>query len=207
MTVLVLTADRDTPGRRDYVGAFRPEADAFVSKHGGTVVRIDQSQNAAGRFRQTLQAIEEHQPDVLVYCGHGLRRSLPQLGAGLGNIASLAGALALGSTAPLVVLYACSAADGVAPGGEGGFCDALRDALCNAEATGCRVLGHSTAGHAVRNPYVREFRSETTLGGTWLVAPGSPRWARWVKALQGPLRLEYPYLTRAEVEARLDVTT
>lgn len=205
--ILVLTADRDTPGRADYRGAFAPEADAFVSKHGGTVVRIDQGQNAAGRFRQTLHAIEEHQPDVLVYCGHGLRRSLPQLGATLGNIASLAGAVALGSTGPLVVLYACSAADGVAPGGEGGFCDALRDALCNAEAGGCRVLGHSTAGHAVRNPYVREFRSETTIGGTWLVAPGSPLWSRWVKALQGPLRLEYPFLSAAEVAARLDVPT
>lgn len=204
--ILVLTADRDTPGRHDWRGAFQPEADAFIAKHGGKLVRIDQGQAQAGRFRQTLQAIEEHQPDTLVYFGHGLRRSLPQLGAGLGNIASIAGALALGSTGPLVVLYACSAADGVAPGGEGGYCDALRDALCNAEATGCRVVGHSTAGHCCRNPYVREFTSTTTLGGAWLVAPGSPRWARWVKAMQGPMRFEFPHLSRAEIEARLDVT-
>lgn len=206
MTILVLTADRDMPGRHDYRGAFQPEADAFVAKHGGTIVRIDQSQPAAGRFRQCLHAIEEHQPDVLVYCGHGLRRSLPQLGASLGNLASFAAALALGGTAPLVVLYACSAADGVAPGGEGGFCDGLRDALCNAEATGCRVLGHATAGHATRNPYVRAFTQASALGGEWLVAPGSPRWSRWRNALQGPLRLEFPFLTAAELAARLDLT-
>lgn len=204
MSVLVLSPDRDTPGRHDYRGAFQPEADAFIARHGGTLVRIDQGQAQAGRFRQTLQAIEEHQPDTLVYFGHGLRRSLPQLGAGLGNVASIAAALALGSTGPLVVLYACSAADGVAPGGEGGYCDALRDALCNAEATGCRVIGHSSAGHTSRNPYVREFTSATALGGTWLVAPGSTRWRAWSKGLQGPLRLEFPFLSAAELAARLD---
>jgi hypothetical protein len=204
VTTLVLTPDRDTPGRHDWRGAFQPESDAFMAAHGGVLVRIDQGQSAAGRFRQTLAAIEEHQPDTLAYFGHGLRRSLPQLGAGLGNVASLAAALALGSTAPLVVLYACSAADGVAPGGEGGFCDALRDALGNAEAPGCRVFGHSTAGHCCRNPYVRRFDARTNLGGEWLVAPGSPRWRAWSKALQGPMRHDFPYLTPDELAARLD---
>ena len=57
--ILVLTPDRDTPGRSDWRGAFQPEADAFLARHGGTLVRIDQGQNQAGRFRQTLAAIEE----------------------------------------------------------------------------------------------------------------------------------------------------
>ena len=200
---LVVTPDRDSYGKHDYTGAFRPEAEAFIAMHGGITVRIDQGQASAGRFRQLLHAIEEHQPEVLAYFGHGLRRSLPQLGASLGNVASLAGALALGSTAPLVVLYACSAADGVAPGGEGGFCDGLRDALGNAEAVHCRVIGHSTAGHCCRNPYVREFKDGAGLGGSWLVAPGSKLWARWVGGLAGPLRFQYPFLTPAELEAKL----
>lgn len=203
MSTLIVTADRNQH-LHDYTGAFLPESDALHARHGGTVVRIDQSFPPAGRFRRLLQAVEEHHPDVLLYVGHGLRHSLPQLGATLGNVASLAGALALGSTAPVVVLYACSAADGAAPGGEGGYCDALRDALGNAEAAGCRVYGHATAGHAVRNPYVRVFDQSTALGGSWVVAPGDARWTRWRVRLIGPLRLDFWTFTAAELVARLD---
>ncbi len=138
---------------------------------------------------------------MLVYFGHGLRHSLPQLGATLGNIASLAAALALASTAPLVVLYACSAANGDTAGGEGGYCDALRDALCNSEAPGCVVLGHDTAGHCCRNPFVRRFTREP--GSQWVIAPGAVLWKPWRTALQGPLRLRFPFMAQHEIETQL----
>lgn len=201
--ILILSPDRNTRGKHDANGAFWPEADAFEGKHGGVQIRIDQSQPPSGRFRQTLAAIEEHAPNVLAYFGHGLRHSLPQLGATLGNVASLAGALALGSTAPLVILYACSAGDGESPGGEGGFADHLRDHLLQAEASGARVLAHTVAAHTTQNPYVREFSRAQMTGGKWLVDPGSVKWKRWVKLLRGPARLQFPFWTVDELERAL----
>lgn len=47
------------------------------------------------------------------------------------------------------------------------------------------------------------------MGGTWLVAPGSPLWVRWQEALHNrdeggsTLRLRYPIMTAAEIEKEL----
>ena len=64
-----------------------------------------------------------------------------------------------------VVLYACSTAKGEntaqdmeAVGGDGGFTDRLRDLLCQAGAVDYQVDAHSTAGHTMKNPYVRRFQ-------------------------------------------------
>ena len=206
MTTLVLTADRNTIGRHDWVGAFDPEARAFMDVHGGVRVQIPQALTARCRFEAALRAVEEHRPDVVAYFGHGLRRQLPQLGMGLHEAAAFGAAIAANATGARVVLYACSAADGTGPGGDGGFCDALRDALIGLGAVSSQVDGHSNGGHTTRNPYVRRFNVRTNVGGDWIVAPGTPLWARWRAALMGPMRFRYPFLTAAEIAAELAPT-
>lgn len=71
------------------------------------------------------------------------------------------------------------------------------------------VDGHDRAGHATSNPYVRRMVAAPGMGGTWLVAPGSPLWVRWQEALHNrdeggsTLRLRYPIMTAAEIEKEL----
>jgi hypothetical protein len=94
-----------------------------------------------------------------------------------------------------VLLYCCSTAStiralwGKSVGGDGGFADMLRDALCENGATHCRVMGHVTAGHATRNPYVRFFDGAGSpvggAGGTDVVRPSSKLWTAWREALNG----------------------
>jgi len=40
-------------------------------------------------------------------------------------------------------------------------------------------------------------------GGDWLVAPGSPKWRAWIRALKGDMRWRFPWLTPAEIDAAL----
>ena len=94
---------------------------------------------------------------------------------------------------------------GDGPGGDGGFADALRDALSERGVTG-HVDAHVTTGHTTRNPHVRRFYCDGAAAGTggdWLVAPGSPKWRRWVTALKGDMRFRFPWLTPAEIDAAL----
>lgn len=204
MTTLVLLPDRNTPHRSDWSGAFSPEARLFAQgRSDAVVIEVPQDLPAAGKFRATIAAVEQHQPDVVAYFGHGLRRSLPQLGVSLGNVDTLGAAIAAFATAPRVVLYACSAADGFGPAGDGGLADGLRDAMVGSGATGAQVDAHRTAGHTTRNPYVRRFLADTALGGVYIVEPRTPLWPRWVEALRGPMRFKFPFLTIAAIHGAL----
>lgn len=222
--ILILTPDRGSKGRPgDFAGAFRPEADNFKLINGGKIERIDQSLPAERRYRQAVAFVEEHQPDTLAYFGHGLSRSLPSMGASITNVAALAGALARASTGPRVVLYACLAAEDLTsgaaglPGGDGGFADALRDACVKQGAPGVQVDAHGSSsqlkgrihdlgGHTTQNPYVRRYSGPETkesVGGEWIVSDQETLWRAWVKALRGPMRFQFPFLTRDQIRARL----
>lgn len=221
--LLILLPDRNTPGKSDFTGAFQPEAKLLVDMRGGSTVYIDQSQGDAARRRQVIRAIDKHQPAEIVYFGHGLERRLPQLGFSLGHCAQLAEAISEWATAPTVVLYACSAADGVGPGGDGGFADILRDSLCELGAKGTRVFAHPVAGHTSGNPFVRVFEGPCpAVGGKFTIqppgqkhadgtpTPASEHWAAWRccdhfgpghrgclgKGVHGPLRLRFPWLSK-----------
>jgi len=225
MTILVITPDRGSRSRpSDFAGAFRPEAEAFSLVHSGCVtVRVDQSQDAAGRFRQLVAAVEEHAPETLAYFGHGLARGLPSAGVTLGNVTVLAAALAHASTSPRVVLYACLAAEDLTsgdaglPGGDGGLADRLRDDCVKHGAPGVQVDAHGSSsqlkgrihdlgGHTTQNPYVRRFagpESKQAVGGEWIVPDTSPLWRPWVRALRTPFRFRFPFLSVAEIRAKL----
>ena len=87
-------------------------------------------------------------------------------------------------------------------------------------APGVRLFAHDRKGDTTRNPHVKVFagpeEKPLNVGGKYLVQPGGLFWARWRccdshashhcprKGVHGPLRLDFPWLSAAEVEARLE---
>jgi hypothetical protein len=209
MSWLIVTPDRNSKGKRDYTGAFRPEAAAFLKHHGRTETPVRVALDTSPHMRQVqlLGAINDSPPlELIALFTHGLRSRLPQFGWSLSDVSELALMIVMHSVPDVrVVLYACDTAAGTGPGGDGGFADALRDETVRLGALGCQVDAHKTAGHTTRNPYVRRFdASQQGKGGTWLVDPDGPLWRRWVRALrETPLRYDFPLLTQAEIHARL----
>lgn len=232
MTSLAIHGIQDSPGKKDgrYFGAL---ARRWQSKHGGVVVGIDLTLPKAKRFRDVVSAIEQHAPTVLAIFDHGLSDCLPRLGVCSQarpklqmperNVDVFAGAIAAGASAPRVVLFACLAGEDLIrgaegpPGGDFGLADQMRDSLVKHGAFGCQVDAHGSSsqaahrlrdygGDAVSNPFVRRFsgpETKTAIGGYWLVEPGSPLWRRWDAALDAGFWLEFPWLTPAQIEARL----
>ena len=216
---------------RDYTGAFLPSARAWARHpmhahhpphHAASaqLVQIDPTSSPAAMRAATLRAIDGlgalavGADDLrLAWFCHGFTRRIG-LGwdiAGTRELAKAARALvASDATAPTITisLYACSTGDGPGPGGDRGFADQLRDALCVEGLTSCVVLAHDTAGHAARNSRKRRFGGDGSpiggVGGSWWVAPGAPLWRAWRDAMRtGDLWIRCPYMTPAEVHREL----
>lgn len=224
LTALLFAPAGNSHGKKDATGAFHPEAVNFARYLEGRGVtsrdlRFDQSQDLWKRRRvvdavlvdSAGQAVEA----VAWFC-HGWRDGL-QSGHVLGTIPTLAKRLAgcLGPGAP-VILYACDTArdsDGVrdddrktGPGGAGGFASELFMALHDLGRSDVRVYAHATEGHTTRNPWLRVWRTDADLhSGDWVIDPDSDLWRAWAKALQGPgpLRFAFPWLSPADLAARL----
>lgn len=205
----------------DATGAFQPGARAFSTLHGLPPPHLFDNRPASMRVRRlaVLDVIRATPGplDVIALFSHGRRRGTQWGGVNEPVVCDEIATVIASVAAPDVViaLYACSTGedvseaghDGVidnAPGaGEGGFADRLRDAVL-AHGKRPRVLAHTTAGHAFRNPYVRVFDASTDKGGEWLIAPGSPDWHAWVKALAGgDLWARMPFMQRDAVQAEL----
>ena len=226
MRAVVLLPDRDTAGKKDYSSVFRPEALAFARLHEiplDDVVEVNLGRSKSERRAEVVDALKTRAArkdgpiECVAFFCHGLRSGLPQLGLGTEHVDVIAGAVASAKHPGMrVAIYACSTASGASPspegepGGDGGFADRLRDALCRAGAVDCVVDAHASAGHATRNPHVRRFEGGGSpvggIGGRWLVAPGSTHWKAWVAALhgQGNLHLRFPLASREQVELELE---
>ena len=172
MRALILHPLHNSGTKRDATGAFIPEAKAYANVMGAThdtvLAGFDNRASKLARRREVEAAIRATGPlqHVALFC-HGLAKGL-QTGHDLATVSTLAEALAAscGASRRLVVtLYACDAADGKGPGGDGGFADALRDALSERGITG-HVDAHVTTGHTTRNPYVRRFWCDGEGAGT-----------------------------------------
>jgi hypothetical protein len=206
MTALVFTGNRNRPGTRDFTGAFDPEAKAFVKLHGGTVIRVPLEANEQTRRRFVIGSIGIYKPDWLAFVCHGLTSGI-ELGFRRMHTTELAQRLAeVGCSR--VTLYACSTGGGGGLGGDGGFADMLRDAMCRAGLVHCRVDAHVGAGHATRRPFVRRFEGMGSRvggsGGFYIVEQGSALWAAWKDALDTTdLRFRFPAMTVAEIHAEL----
>lgn len=220
VNALILTPDRNTH-ENDYLGAFRPEARAFAKLHGILPTRIkaiDVSRPLADRHFALCREIAAAGPiDLLAFFCHGWPLGI-QVGGVVGRIRSLAQTIANASGPTLrIVLYACStAADptrpappgDAGPGGDGGFADQLRDALCAVGRPYCRVDAHTVRGHTTQNPFVRRFSGDGSLigghGGSWIVAPHSAQWSTWKHVLEKTdLRFRFPLMSLAEIHNEL----
>lgn len=213
MRALVFTPDRNTGEKKDFTGAFRPEARAFVALHAIPLVRVcevDISQRAEDQRHRIEASLAMDGPlECVAFFCHGFVNGVQLGGYRNAHVARLANAIASNAVKGVrVALYACSTGDGGGPGGDGGFADRLRDALCAAGAVDCQVDAHDSAAHTTRNPRVRRFSGQGSpfggTGGAWLVAPGSPLWGAWRRALQATdLRLRFPFMSVAEIHAEL----
>lgn len=214
MTILAFAPLYNTKGRKDATGAFQPEARAFVTLHGGTIVLVDNQKTPAEMRARIIEAITNapivvNESVVIAFFCHGSRNDI-QFGFRKSNVAPLAKAIARKSIYVIVPLYACLAAGPAtdAAGGDGGFADVLRDELCSHGAIWCRVDAHATAGHTTWNPYVRRFDGVGNAfggcGGQYIVSPGSKLWPKWRKALrETDLRFTFSRLSIAEIHKRL----
>lgn len=217
MRALILRPLHASPSKPGDAGEFKREAERFANAlraDGWQCVTyaFDNAKSKAGRRTEVEAAIWECGDGglwdlVAVFC-HGYTTGM-QTGHDLATVDSLAECIALRSSdTVLVPLYACDTADTrarKATGGDGGFADALRDALSVRGKRG-HVDAHTTTAHTTKNPHVRRFHMDGEArgtGGDWLVAPGSPKWRAWRAALRGPMRFAFPLLTQAEIDAAL----
>lgn len=223
-STLIFAPNDNTKGRHDATGAFQPEARRFAAAHGCVeplTLIVNKGADKASMREDVLARLSTCEGLAPLYCVaffcHGYRRGI-QLGFDNGNVARLAKAIAAVSKPDVrVPLYACDTGrdadqdrkdDLAAFGGDGGFADQLRDALCRHGCVDCVVYAHTTPGHATRNPYVRIFPGNGSpvggTGGSWVVAPGSSLWRAWrVKLREGNLRYEFPFMSVADVHRYL----
>lgn len=210
MTILALAPRYNTGTKRDATGAFQPEARAFAALHNGDVVLVDNKNlTSAGMRSDVLTAIRDHRPSHIAFFCHGWKTGI-QFGFGMKHLDELAEAIrgCYQGTCSIVTLYACSTGGGPGTGGDGGFADGLRDALCRQGDVDCFVDAHDRPGHTTRNPYVRRFEGMGSAvggsGGYWIVSPGSTLWRPWVRALRDTdLRFRFPTMDVEQIHAEL----
>jgi hypothetical protein len=186
---LAFTGDRNRPGKRDWSGAFLPEAKRYSEYI--TATPLDASAKAQRAW--IIDDLRERRPSEVAFFCHGLANKI-ELGFSKANVDELA--LALAEVAcDRVALYCCSTGGGPGIGGDSGFADSLRDAMCHAGLVHCRVLAHRTSGHCSMNPNKRLFEGRGSpvggVGGVDIVRPGSELWGVWKRRLRDardPLR-------------------
>lgn len=198
-------------GRKDGDEFFR-QSQSFMDywgRHGRKVCIevIDNHQPESLQEQLVVSALDTHAPKHVFFFCHGYRARI-QFGfrkpAGARRLAH-----ALDEhTAPLdgetqrFVFYSCSV-DAGEDNWFNWFCDGLESNNMLYWA-----LGHETAGHTTKNPYV-QYRGTTRsfTGSAFLVRPKCPVWSTWVNRMRvdEAFRWRTPFLTPEEV--RLELVT
>ena len=215
----VITGDRNAIAKKDFTGAFDPEAKAFMQLHNipsECRLKVDLSKGEPTRRKQVMGFLEDmrqrgYRTNTLAVFCHGFTNRV-EIGFRSGRLDDLVKALQASRSHPgplSVLLYCCSTGSGVdALGGDNGFADRLRDKLCELGEVECWVDAHVTAGHTVRNPNKRRFLGMGSrvggTGGTYIVAPGSGQWRKWSRALQTEYRLRFHWKSVAEIHQDLE---
>lgn len=217
----VFTGNRNQ-GKADFVGAFDPEAKAFMKLHNIPAecrLRVDLDKSEQGRRRQVMDFVESltkqgYRTNSFAFFCHGFANRV-ELGFKIANIPDLVklANLAVGEDKDItgvftMPLYCCSTGDGPGKDGDNGFADKLRDALCVDGFIDCVVDAHVTAGHTTQNSMKRRYAGMGSkfggTGGIWISAPKTTLWPKWRKALQTNFRFEYPYLQINEIHDYLN---
>jgi hypothetical protein len=218
---LVFTGDRNAPDKpADYTGAFLPEALAFMRLHGiptSSHIRIDLGKVENVRRQQVYDFIRRKTTELgcvnsYVFFCHGLTRKI-QLGIRIPDLENFANLVKNsapnGATSVTVALYCCSTGDGPGVGGDNGFADLLRDALCKVGLVNSVVMAHVVSGHTTKNSQKKLFEGRGSpvggTGGTWIVAPKSELTKKWRTAITGTssLRFRVPFMTIEEIHKEL----
>ena len=222
MNIIAFAPKYNKPGKKDATGAFQPEMTRFSNHwklNGATVSSyiIDNNKRKTAMMNDVMDIISKDNAmmpltSIVFFC-HGLSTRI-QFGISIYNAYKFAKLLAdLKVTSYVdIVCYSCSVAKDVDPttddtviemGGDGGFCDVLRDELCRAGLIWNMVVGHCTVGHASKNPFGRLFPGggfpDGQYGGSFIITPKSPLWGKWVAALRTDFRFQYPYLSPPEI--------
>jgi hypothetical protein len=215
MTIIAFAPRYNTGAKKDATGAFIPEAKAFLRFHSqpATNLALIDNERPPGVMRAFVRRELSRYAGltgVAFFC-HGFRTGI-QFGFRSADAPTLVSSIVDPSPDLRLTLYACDAArdadkdrdDDRADeiGGDGGFADALRDALASV-APACAIDAHTTAAHTTRNPDVRRFQGPAGAGGAYIIPRGDPLWPAWRDALRGDLRFAFPFLTVAEIRARL----
>jgi hypothetical protein len=226
MKTLIIMGSSNTPGRKDYTGAFLPEATAYQKVHGQAddIIHFDNqlpfSKRYADLAKKLHQLPTQFYDRIVVFC-HGWADGI-QAGVTRKSVSKLLtefedlytdGALH-------VVLFCCSTGDddddddeqGAGTQlrddgnlGEGSFADVWRDELCKHGSTNCRVVAHRTAGHTTKNPNVIIFDGNFSptggIGGVMPISPAGDKklWRTWVQMLKTDFRFRFPYMTTVEI--------
>jgi len=226
--VIAFAPEFNTLGKRDATGAFRPDAERYLKLHTFPMTPwlFDNRKGDATRRKTVLSVLQrqslivDQNLDAVAFFCHGSKdhiqagfhiRNLGELARALSDVASYRDNL-------IVTLYACDAARDLDKdrlddlkefGGDGGFADELRDALCRAGQIHCRVDAHTTAGDDDQNPNVRRFEGNGSpvgcVGGHYIIPRGSRLWKRWFKAVRTTdFRWRFPFMTDLEIVAYLE---
>jgi len=188
------------------------------------LVIFDNSKSKAHMRDTVLEALERLplsglDPVVTAFFCHGYKRGL-QPGFDLGHVDRLAKAISYrGGKNVIVPLYACDTArdldrdradDLEEFGGDGGFADELRDALCRAGSVFAKVDAHTTAGHTTRNWNLRRFKGDGSSvggkGGFYIVpivrdekSEKHVIWLKWREQMKTDFRWMFPLMTTTEI--------
>lgn len=211
------------PGKKDATGAFIPEARRFLEHYGEAEGPhlIDNRASKKAMRQQVYDILDSYPDDSLLSCiaffCHGYKVGM-QFGIRKKDCDELAQRLfRIGDEHISVPLYACDAArdadrdrkdDLEAFGGDGGFADELRDALCRAGAVWSNVDSHTTPGHTTRNPHVRRFEGNGSpiggIGGYYIVNRKKwSVWMAWQRLLKTDFRYEYPMLPTSVIHEKI----
>lgn len=226
MTAIAFYPAPDHPG--DGSAYFKKEALRWAELHNGVahefaahkmngiVPRKEMLSETAKRRAQIIAVIDAAPApitDVAFFC-HGWRTGF-QAGFDVASSRELVAALARKSTASLRVwLYCCACGTGPLDSkyissdketGDGSVADAIRDGLCLAGLSACRVDAHATVGDATHNADVRRFEAPAGVGGYNIVARGSPLRPFWVDAINHTdFRLRLTEIDADKIRAGLD---
>jgi len=217
-TFIALAPMHNSKGKKDATAAFQPEARRFLEYHGqpeSNLYLIDNHKTKANMRGQVADAISSHCGIRCIgfFC-HGSKRGM-QFGYDKRNVHLLAGDIAEYSRPEVdIPFYSCDVArdgdrerkdDLEAFGGDGGFCDELRDALCEIyEGFWGDVFGHTSVGHTSLNANFRVFPGMgSPIGGTGgfyiIHRLKKQHWQTWLKMIKTDFRYAVPLLSMREI--------
>lgn len=203
--------------KADATGAFQPEAKRFLKRHktsSDRLVLFDNNKSKTQMQKFITKELSKHiRLDGVFFFCHGYKSGI-QCGFSNKTVNSFAKVLVRSSVVwhTVIGLYACDTGRDLDKdrlddleefGGDGGFADELRDALCRNGGIYCRVDAHTSAGHTSRNPNIRRFEGNGSkvggVGGHYIIPFRSKLWKQWRKALKSVMRFDFPFMGDNEI--------